>query len=140
MIKDTIERTDPAESLDRIDELNRRSLDRIGNSIGYQLNKLISSGAYFSVSEDSFNTVGRPLTNSEMKYLIENREMILCFLQQSLLTKRLFAERNDLLIEFSYSIHEREAILIENGINEHEAYLKAVKMQTASWFAKLLDE
>jgi hypothetical protein len=71
-------------------------------------------------------------------YFRDNFDAVLCFLQQSLLQKKLFSERKDLFDDFDQSIYEMERILIEKGTDKDQAYFEAVKYQTRDWFLRLL--
>lgn len=114
------------------------SLDQSGDSIKERLNWLIRSGVRIYVLEDDFENYGRKLSAEEEAYFRDNFDVILCFLQQALLQKRVFSDRKDLFNEFAQSIYEREKNLIEKGKDKHEAYLEAVKYQTRDWFVRLL--
>jgi hypothetical protein len=122
----------------QIDRRKQASLDQSGSLIVEKLNYFISSGVQIYVLENDLEVKGRKLSVEEEFYFRDNFDAVLCFLQQSLLQKKLFSERKDLFDDFDQSIYEMERILIEKGTDKDQAYFEAVKYQTRDWFLRLL--
>lgn len=104
-----------------------------------KLNSIALRGLWFEVSEDGFEVYGDGfLTTDEMDYLRINQAPTLCTLQQSLLMKYGFANRQDLFADYSFEIEERRAIMTD-GAAGHDCYFEAVADITRRWFAELLE-
>jgi hypothetical protein len=106
------------------------------------LNSMIRAGISFEVGATDF-LIHRESksTGADSEFLKTEKAVILCTLQQGLLTKILFNHSPELLSAFSVNVKELESILIEAGAEDSAAYYEAVRTVTAEWFVNdLLSE
>ncbi len=102
---------------------------------------MIEESTNFDVGTDSFELCGSDhLQQLDGDFLILNKPVVLCTLQQSLLVKHLFNGSPDKLEDFSFEIYEREAITCEDGEQSETIHCEAVKQVTNKWFTYLLEE